>query len=740
MKVELLSPAGSFEALQAAVYAGADAIYLGGSQFNARAYASNFSYEELKEAVAFCHLHQVKVHVTVNILFKDVELESLFNYIKTLYELGVDALIVQDEGVMNFILTHFKDIEVHASTQCTIHHPLGLKHYQKLGVSRVVVSRENSIDDIKTMVASGLEVEAFIHGALCVSYSGQCHMSYAIGQRSANRGTCAQPCRLPYQIYQNNKKINTDPYLLSTKDLCTIDHLQDLINAGVASFKIEGRMKRPEYVYAMTRAYREVIDGLDSKTFTIDELKQIFNREYTKGYMFYEKMITSTDYSGNKGVPCAVVLSYNQKNKMLSLKAMNVISQNDGIRFGHFDEGKVLNKIYLKGKLVNHVENGEVFEIDSLKKYQKDTLIYKTTDYQLTQRIHQLALKPYRKFPIQMHMIGRVGETATLMVSDGTYTIIQKTTQAIEKADKAMDIERIKAQLSKVGNTIYIVDTIQLELDEDCFFPISILNQLRRDALDALDEKRKHCVQRKALANMPFKKQLSNTTKPKYQNYYHFHNKEQYLAAKPYMSDQDAYFIDLCDDFEILHQADSNLGLVVPSIINDEIILEIQSYLKQDSALKLALNNQNSYEAFKDSAYLLLPGFNICNALTANLYDIPCVASLELTKQEYQSLAHYTNHLVHFTYGHLDNMTTKYCPLSYSQYKQKIEGCKQCLKGPAYLVDRAKASFPMIFDRGCITRILSHKPIHTSPYSNNYIRFTCEDSQSVKAYFTIKQI
>lgn len=734
MSVELLSPAGSFDALKAAVYAGADAIYLGGSKFNARAYASNFSLDEIKEAVAFCHLHDVKVHVTINILYKDTEHNELFAYLSDLYELGVDAFIVQDEGVMQFITTHFKDIDVHASTQCTIHHPLGLAHYQALGVQRVVVARENTLDDIREMVSSGLEVEAFIHGALCVSYSGQCHMSHMIGDRSANRGTCAQPCRLPYEIYQNNSKIDADPYLLSTKDLCTIDHIQELIEVGVSSFKIEGRMKRPEYVYAITRAYREVIDHATKRSFTVDELKQIFNREYTEGYMFYEKIMTSTDYSGNKGLPCAKVLSYDFKYHRLLLKAETDIHQNDGIRFGHYDEGKILNKIYLKGKLVNHVSTGTTFEIDAQKRYPKGTVLFKTTDYVLEDRIHHLWLKPYRKFPITMIFEAKVGDKAYLTVSDGTFIITKASSDLMAIANKPADTSRLQAQLSKVGNTIYTVDDISLHVSSDCFVPITLINQLRRDALLSLDQLRMHRIKR-SRPNINFEMKLNEVKPENPTDYYHFHTKDQYLSAKPFMKENDIYFIDLCDDFKELHRHDPRLGLVVPSIINDGLVQTIQDLIRVYPKLHLALSNQNSYEAFKHHAALLLSGFNIYNTLSANLYSIPCVASLELTPQEFAYIKQRASHLVQFTYGHVDNMITKYCPLSYSLYHKKIEGCHQCLKGPAYLVDRAKAKFPLLFDPLCVTRILSQKPLNRIPSSLNYIRFTCEDGIDVVAYF-----
>ena len=204
--IELLAPAGSMEALQAAINGGADAIYVGGSKFNARAYATNFDIKELTQSVKLCHLHGVKLYVTVNTVYKENEIEAIYDYLRTLYEIQVDAIIVQDEGLMDLIAAHFKDFEVHASTQCSIHNLDGIRHFERKGVKRVVLARENSLEEIRAMAnQTDVEIEAFVHGALCVAYSGQCYLSQSIGQRSANRGQCAQPCRLPYTLYQDAK-------------------------------------------------------------------------------------------------------------------------------------------------------------------------------------------------------------------------------------------------------------------------------------------------------------------------------------------------------------------------------------------------------------------------------------------------------------------------------------------------------------------------------------------------------
>ena len=265
-KVELLAPAGSYEAFEAALGAGADAVYLGGPDFGARAYAKNFTQEEVIRAIRTAHLHGRKLYLTVNTLLKNRELqEKLYASLKPAYEEGLDAVIVQDMGVLRFIRRVFPDLPIHASTQMAVTGPEGMKFLESLGVTRVVPARELSLEELNIMHSeSSIEIETFIHGALCYSISGQCLMSSILGGRSGNRGRCAQPCRLPYQIKEKQSRFSGDRELcpLSLKDICTLDILPEILDAGVISLKIEGRMKQPEYTAAVTGIYRKYLDIL----------------------------------------------------------------------------------------------------------------------------------------------------------------------------------------------------------------------------------------------------------------------------------------------------------------------------------------------------------------------------------------------------------------------------------------------------------------------------------------------
>ncbi|MGI6021018.1 MAG: peptidase U32 family protein, partial [Lachnospiraceae bacterium] len=288
MKTELLSPAGSFEGLKAVINAGADAVYLGGKKFGARAYAENFDENSLIEAIRYAHIFGVAVHMTVNTVLKEDEAEELISFLKPYYEAGLDAVIVQDLGAVEVIRKNFPELQIHLSTQLSVCGPETVNALKEKGISRVVVSRELSLEEISSIREStGAEIETFIHGALCYCYSGRCLFSSFLGGRSGNRGRCAQPCRLEYDAYYNDIRINgkKEKYLLSPKDICTLDILPELIKSGIASFKIEGRMKKPEYAAGVTSIYRKYIDLFyrDPDNYRVDEndkkfLYDLFNR------------------------------------------------------------------------------------------------------------------------------------------------------------------------------------------------------------------------------------------------------------------------------------------------------------------------------------------------------------------------------------------------------------------------------------------------------------------------------
>ena len=328
-RVELLSPVGSMDSMVSAVNNGCNAIYLGGKNFNARQSANNFTNEEIKDIIDYCHLRGVKVNLTLNILYKENEIQQVLNFVSEIYSYGIDAIIVQDIGIFNLIKTNFENVALHASTQMTIHNIEGVKFLQNLGFKRVVLSRELTLPEIEHITQNtNIEIEAFVHGAICVSYSGRCLMSSLIGERSGNRGRCAQPCRMEYKLIKNDK-VYADNYLLSPKDTSTLPIIDKLVKSGIHTFKIEGRMKSPEYVASVTYNYRKYIDKVNKDEFSkiekddLKELTQIFNRGGSSITGYYESWSSKSMISPSpksSGLKIGVVKDYNKKTKKCTIK------------------------------------------------------------------------------------------------------------------------------------------------------------------------------------------------------------------------------------------------------------------------------------------------------------------------------------------------------------------------------------------------------------------------------------
>lgn len=490
-KKELLIPAGSMEALKRAVHEGADAIYLAGKQFGARAYAPNFTLEELKEAIQYCHLYDVLVYVTVNTMIYERELPHVLKYIEELYNAHVDAVIVADLGLISMIHRHFPKLEIHASTQLHTFHQDQIQFLKELGVKRVVVDRELSIDEIESLT-KWIEIEVFIHGALCVSYSGQCLMSALSKGRSGNRGCCAQLCRLPYQVYEKDKKrTDVDPYVLSTKELNTSYHIQELITSKVTSFKVEGRMKSPEYVGFITRYYRTLMDSCLKKEepkvdpFEEKKLKVLFHREFTSGYLFQEEHIMNMKSPNHQGIPIGKVVEVTPKK--IKILLTEPLHQEDGIRFKESQKGMIVNFLYNKsGKLIREANPTELVWIDNKVGLTKCDTVHKTLDKCLSNELQNYTMK---KIPIQMKGTVCI-PTFTLILSDGKNEV-QESMDICETVQKrATTKEEILKHLKKMGSTPFQVDSISIHLEEDVFIPVSKINELRRRCVEKLIQER----------------------------------------------------------------------------------------------------------------------------------------------------------------------------------------------------------------------------------------------------------
>ncbi len=494
MKPEILSPAGSMESFYAALEAGADAIYLGGLSFGARAYSKNFSMDEMKTAINYAHLYGVKVYVTVNTLIYDDEVDDFIKYVKDLHKIGVDAIIMQDIGMIDLVRKTLPNLEIHVSTQAHIHNLDGAKFLEKLGIKRTVLARETSIDEIENISKnSHIDLEVFVAGALCISYSGNCLMSSLIGGRSGNRGMCAGFCRLPYDLVdEKGKVINKDKYVLSTKDLSTLDNIGKLIDLGIKSFKIEGRMKSPEYVYVITSLYRKAVDSYFEKgkveiTDTdIKKLKKVFTRGFTKGFIFNEdnSNFINPVRPNHQGIEIGKVIDY--KNGKAKIKLDDDLSINDGVRIS--DDGFIVTSILKNGDHVKEAFKGDTVIINSTLA-SKGSAILKTKDYKLSEEINKLILSKQRKVKIDMIFKAREGFMSLDLICDDKLIKVESNAPQISKNISATKDDVLK-QLSKLGDTPYIIDKIDIDMDNNLFINVKDLNALRRDAIDKLNNER----------------------------------------------------------------------------------------------------------------------------------------------------------------------------------------------------------------------------------------------------------
>ena len=512
-KIELLAPAGNLDILKTAIDNGADAVYIGGENFSARAYADNFTNEEIVEGIKFAHIKGSKVYVTLNTMAHDDEISDILNFVDFLYLNDVDALIVADYGLINLLKNRYPSLPIHVSTQLNTHSLWQVKLLENLNVERVVLARETEFSTIKYIKQnSNIELEVFAHGALCVCYSGNCLHSSMIGKRSGNRGKCAQPCRMQYSIFENGKAISNKKYLLSTKDLNTLDNIDKLIDSGVSSLKIEGRMKSKEYVAFVTKTYRDAIDNYyETKINNVDYLaienmKLIFSRGFTKGFIFNEKNkeFTNTFRPSHIGVKVGKVVSI--KNDKVQIKLSDDIHQKDKIAIvqDKFEDIRMyLSKIYVKGKLVSQGYKNETIELTINSKVSKDATIYKIVDDALVKEIENTYYKNVKRVPIRMKFISNVNEPMALIVKDNNnHSVLVKSEYVVEQAlNSPTSASKIEEQLSKLNNTAYQLSSINVLTDNEGIIPVKYINDLRREAIEKLDAIRQ-CVYNRSEENI----------------------------------------------------------------------------------------------------------------------------------------------------------------------------------------------------------------------------------------------
>lgn len=724
-KVELLAPVGSKEAMICAINNGADAIYLGGMNFGARAYANNFTNEEIAEAINYCHRLGVFAYVTVNTLIKDSEFSEALAFVKFLYVNNVDAVIIQDLGLLNAIKSLYPDLVIHASTQMNVHSVSQAKTLLALGVKRIVLARETPLDIVKDIASlPGLEVEVFVHGALCFSYSGNCYYSSLIGKRSGNRGRCAQPCRMLYAL----DEVTDNQYLLSTKDLMTIDYLDDLISAGVSSLKIEGRMKRPEYVGVVVKAYKEALDKKPDPL-AKKNLALMFNREFTKGFINNE---TNRDFTNIKspnhiGIEVGKVIKVDRNNAYIKLT--EPINNNDSLRILSSKEDAItLNGINVNGKIVKSANPGEVIKVYTHHIIDNNAIVLKTSDAKLIDEINRVPRK-------QIALSGELSinnKHLVLTVSDGINIVTTISETEIQDANNETVLARMLEQIKKTNNTNYYFANLIAKLP-NVFLPIKDINELRRQALTKLDEVRA---------------MIKPVRFGKYQGSKLNIMQEQHLFVKVRTEKQLTQAIALGikeiivedKNFLFYQKDDIKISLMRPRI----------NY--QSKTLEYAGTNNLDFQGSKEISG---PYLNIFNSYAVNLmhsqgFKIVSL-SIELSQKEIQNLldqyrlTYQENpNVMVMVYGHYDLMISKHCMINKALGLNQ-KGCRKCYEKQYYLKDRLGVRYPLIDDGTCNLKILNDKPVVLIDYikalkqagvNNFLLDFTIEEDVTniLKAY------
>lgn len=734
-RVELLAPAGSMEALYAAVQNGCDAVYLGGHQFNARVYSNNFDYEQMSEAIRYAHGYGVKVYVTMNTLLYENEIEDAIAYARFLYEQGADALIIQDLGLFDVVSQRFPDMECHASTQLHIHNEAGIRKMAELGFSRIVLPRETVIEDIERYARLGIELEVFVQGAICVSYSGQCLMSAKKLNRSGNRGACAQMCRMKYRLgYKQDDTFHyvkqEGDYLISPKDLNTLQNVPKLIAAGVTSFKIEGRMKRPEYVALMTSLYRKAIDAYYQHT-ALDyhrataEMCKVFNRGFTSGLMFHQhdKAFINHERPNHIGIPIGKVLA--RKQNRVSIQLSTSLYQHDGIRFitDQEDVGCMVNKLYHNQLLVNHGEAGSVVEVEVDGYVPKHSRVVKTSDKIQLEELRKSYEQGKRRVPVMMNIELRVNQPARLCVSDDLGHICEVTCDTlVETALKTpLSKDRIFQQLNKTKDTIFYCESIQINADSNCTMPIKELNAMRRSALTKLYEQRTVCPRRK---ESNYQRQPSCT--PISGLFVKVMNEEQLKAAAAFQTQLYAEpFL-----FKRMKNSNNMLGCYGKRVMKEPypqapiMACEISGCMENDSIAEHFMNCTNSYAA----AFLFSLGVkgiilsNECNSEQA-----------EALKQAFYRRYHQKGAFITYGYGREELMLSEYCVI-HTCHKETKKPCGLCHKYSYFLEDMKKRRYPLYGDEDCRVHLLDNEVFQLSdPAAAIFLDFHTEGADEVQS-------
>ena len=759
--IELLAPAGSFDALKAAVEAGANAVYLAGEKFGARAYAENFAGEQLFKAVEFAHLRGVAVHVTVNTIIADSEFDEFAEYLKFLRRANVDALLVQDLGAASIAKNIAPEIPLHASTQMTIHNSEGVKVLADLGFSRVVLSRELTLNEIEKICReSPIETEIFIHGALCVCWSGQCLMSSLIGGRSGNRGRCAQPCRLPYELVDVNGKnllSGAGKYLLSPKDLNTLEFLPRLVETGVTSLKIEGRMKRPEYVATVVKVYREVLDKKFSTPEDKRKLAQIFNRDFTTAYLEKNpgKNLISDMRPNNRGVLIGRVAEVGRDK--IVLKLAEKIHAGDQVEIWIKIGGRVaftVEDFELRGELCT-------IKIPNTKGVRVHDRAFKIFDAELIAEARKyFSGAPVRKISVAAEITAEIGEPLILTMTDadGNSATAQTKILAEPAKNRPLTLETLKNQIGRLGNSIFALEKISADIDENLMIPISELNDVRRRVTEQLETQRLKNFERPKISAPAIKTLTTNHQSLTTKITAHVDTLEKLKIALDAGADEILFggetftnkpVKNISEAIELVHGRRKKISWSTPRIVRENE----NFYLPAEVDAIYVHNLATLSFAKKISAAPIRTDFSLIvfNSATINFLKNLGVEGVtlspELNLTQVKALAKKSCLPVEcIVHGRQELMISAYCVLGSFLGNLDKKNCPHvCRAENFFLRDRKDELFPVVTDQFCRMHILNAKTLSMIEHRADFdgiarIRVDCraltlqESAQIVRAY------
>lgn len=720
---EILSPAGSIESLKGAVSNGCDAVYIGGKSFSARSYAENFSTEELINAIDFCHSRGVKVYIVVNVLYKDSQIPEVLKFVREMYESGVDAFIVQDIGIATLIKENFKTVKLIASTQMTAHNIFDVKYLQSIGFDRVVLSRELSMEEIKDIVNNcDIEIEVFAHGALCVAYSGQCLMSSVLGGRSGNRGACAGTCRLPYELYKGDDNIENG-YLLSPKDLMTLEMLPEIVDLGVSSIKIEGRMKSPEYVSLVTKLYRQSLDGIKNNNFKIDELDikaltQVFNRggSFTKGYYKTHGGISmmSTKTPKSTGVLIGTVEDYNTHTKKCTILLKEEVTTGDGIEVWTSEEPHA-------GAGINvHGEKGGYIYVSIDGKIKKGDKVYKSFDKNLKDKLKKYYAFDLRKLTIQGSVCAKLYEELKLTLKYGDISVTVLGSVIQKSLNKPVTEEELIKRLKKTGNTPFQIDFNSIDVDEDIYIDISSINNVRRQAIEEFQDKLIKSYKKEfegSLELLQAEKVIqSKKLSVLVTNFEQFEASLQKGVSRIYVEPRDYIFKDFDEHIKTANEKGIEIFIALPRISRNELFLKKIYDLVENSDCTGYLIRSLGHIYFLESSKKIkaidssLNIFNNQSKYVMREFDTVTI-SQELNINEIYSISNENSEII--VHGKIPLMTTHQCPIGLYVDKKDGKYCSQRENTRGYfLKDRKEMAFPILTDcENCVAFILNSKTL-----------------------------